>query len=420
MFCTSCGAAIESDATFCTSCGAATLAAPHDNDKPVVASGNGAAKNGISKCPHCGSSDIELNIVSGLLHCNYCHQEFSAPANDLDGDIRELTSVKIGSAAQDIIPDAADILTLKCSACGAEVVIDTKEAPQARCHWCRNALSLNEAVPNGAVPDVVLPFRLTREQACASIEAFVKKRRFFANTQFKQEFKTDNVMGVYLPYMVVDVNAKMAMRGSGEHLVRKYTVGDGKNQETRYDADLYAVSREFDLLIDDLTLEASDSRLDQNSSRNTNNIINTILPFPLEDAVKFDANYLRGFSSEKRDVNREQLANLVNAQSCDIARARARETTAFYDRGIRWDEELLATKGQLWKTAYLPVWLYSYMQTKSNGSNLLHYVAVNGTTGETMGSIPVHIPKLLIVSAIVEAVGLAVGALLLLAYFFMA
>ncbi len=39
------------------------------------------------------------------------------------------------------------------------------------------------------------------------------------------------------------------------------------------------------------------------------------------------------------------------------------------------------------------MWLYSYRQ-ESNG--MLHYIAVNARTGETMGSIPVSQPKLLL------------------------
>jgi len=42
---------------------------------------------------------------------------------------------------------------------------------------------------------------------------------------------------------------------------------------------------------------------------------------------------------------------------------------------------------------YLPVWLYSYQEP---GSKMLHYIAVNGRTGETMGSIPVQHWKLLL------------------------
>jgi len=73
-----------------------------------------------------------------------------------------------------------------------------------------------------------------------------------------------------------------------------------------------------------------------------------------------------------------------------------------YDRGVRWTNERLDVKGERWKAAYLPVWMYSYQQ-KTN--DLLHYVVVNARTKETMGSVPIHFPKLFGVSAIVEVIG---------------
>ena len=60
---------------------------------------------------------------------------------------------------------------------------------------------INSQIDNGAVPDVVLPFKLEKKQAEEKIEAFVKKRRFYSNNKFKKEFKSENVMGVYFPYM---------------------------------------------------------------------------------------------------------------------------------------------------------------------------------------------------------------------------
>ena len=65
----------------------------------------------------------------------------------------------------------------------------------------------------------------------------------------------------------------------------------------------------------------------------------------------------------------------------------------------------MTVKGQQWKAAYLPVWLYSYQQVKGD-KKLLHYVAVNARTKETMGSVPIHMPKLLGVSALVEILGI--------------
>jgi hypothetical protein len=65
-----------------------------------------------------------------------------------------------------------------------------------------------------------------------------------------------------------------------------------------------------------------------------------------------------------------------------------------YDRGVRWEQESLDVHGTRWVSMYLPVWLYSYHQPGKNGG-MLHYIAVNGRTGETMGSVPVQQWKLL-------------------------
>jgi transposase-like protein len=422
MFCPECGAQVADDGRFCPECStpltaaAAAAAAAVPPATPVdpattpgVVQTDNGAKNGIDKCPYCGSSDISINPATGLLRCHYCHREFSEQADPLDYDIGTLQGLVMGSGAADIIADAAVMITLKCTGCGAEVVVNTAESAQARCHWCRSMLSINQQIPNGAIPDALIPFRLTKQQAQEQIKAFTGKRRFYAHPRFKAEFTTENIMGVYLPYMVIDINAHADLRGQGEHLVRKYTVGSGDDRETYYDADLYNLGRDFDFLVDDLTVEASTERMHQVAGVTTNNVINAILPYPLKETVRFNANYLHGFTSEKRDANRELLAPIVDAQTRDIARYYAKSDAAFYDRGIRWDQISVAAKGQLWKSVYLPVWLYSYLETKSNGKKLLHYVACNAVTGETMGSVPLHMPKLLSISAVIEVIGIVLG-----------
>ena len=205
--------------------------------------------------------------------------------------------------------------------------------------------------------------------------------------------------------MVVDVNAHAKFVGQGEHEVRRYTRGDGNNRTTYYDADLYDVEREFDLTIEGLTVESSSDKLNKQASDKTNNVINAIMPFDIENCVKYNANYLKGYTSEKRDTNIDDLRPIVDEQSKDIARYTTNETLKDYDRGVRWDSEKLEVKGKQWKSAYLPVWLYSYQQVKSEDKKVLHYVAINARTKETMGSVPIHMPKLFGVSAIVEVLG---------------
>jgi hypothetical protein len=247
---------------------------------------------------------------------------------------------------------------------------------------------------------------MDKSTAAGKIREFVKKREFYAHPKFRREFTTENIMGVYLPYMIIDVNGHAKFVGQGEHLVRQYTRGISENERTYYDADLYNVGREFDILIDDLTVESSADKLNQNVHVNTNNIINSIMPFDTENCVAWDANYLKGYASEKRDTNTEDLKPVVLQQAKDIARYKANESLTFYDRGVSWQDEAMNVAGTSWSAAYLPVWLYSYYQ---EDKKLLHYCAVNARTGETMGSVPVNKGRLLTVAFIIEIIGIVLG-----------
>ena len=376
----------------------------NSNDGVTVIKTDTGSQSGQNKCPKCGATDISPVASTGHLRCNFCHYEFEPEKfAAMMSDIDALNGKVIGSGAQDIVSDASNIVTFKCSSCGAEVVVDTASSMQARCHWCRHILSVNEQIPNGSVPDTLLPFKVAKEEAEGIIKGFVNKRKFFANPKFKKEFTTNNIIGVFFPYMLLDVNAHANFSGEGERQTRTYQVQNGDMRHTKYDADVYYVERDFDFTIQGLSIESSSNNLNEVSGK-TNNIINAIMPFDTENCVKFNANYLRGFNSEKRDVNIDNLKETAYEQSKDIARYTCNSTLGMYDRGVRWDNENLDIKGQQWTAAYLPVWLYSYLEVKGD-KKLLHYVAVNARTKEVMGSVPIHIPMLLLASFIVEIFG---------------
>ncbi len=380
---------------------------------PIINTQNARLDDALSKCPRCGSTDIALDPATGMLVCAFCRYTWSEANVDekyhLSEGLDMLTGVTMGSGAKDITPDASSIVTLKCPACGAEVVIDTAHAMTARCHWCRHNLSLNDQIPNGAVPDAVLPFKLPKADAVARIKAFVGKRRAFALGRFKREFSPENVVGVYLPYMIVDARASSDLAGAGEIKTRSYSRTVNNQTTTYYDADVYRVTRHVDFTVDDLQIEASAERANMNVKVNTNNVINAILPFDTKSAVEWNGDYLIGFTSEKRDVDVAGLTPVLDDQLMSIARAQALPSIGSYDRGVRWEQERIDVAGSRWLSMYLPVWLYSYYQEEKQ---LLHYIAVNARTGETMGSVPVQQWKLLMVAlatgTILEGVALGI------------
>lgn len=366
----------------------------------VVSTGD--AEHGLDKCPKCGSSEIFYDIETEALVCSFCrfswNKDLAESKFGFDGAIRNLKGTKIGSGA-DVISDESTI-TIKCQGCAAEVIIQSDNNVSARCHWCRQTLSLNSRVPNGAVPDMVLPFSVNKLKAVSNITEFVDERKGFALKKFKDEFVPENVVGVYMPYMVIDANLTAEFTGEAEILTRKYTVrvgtGDNARNEDRYDADVYKIARRFDAHIDDLITESNSERRDFTGVVNTNNVINAILPFDVKNSVTYSSKYLTGFTSEKRNMDVQNMGVDVHEQLLSVTRERATGLSRQYDRGVKWETEGADIHGSQWVAVYVPVWLYSYYVPNSSkpGDGVVHYIAVNGRTGQTMGSVPISYPKL--------------------------
>ena len=374
-----------------------------ENETILETKGN--LKNGQQFCPNCGANAIYFEPSIGKLFCPYCESVFDGkrleetPVNTLEGNV-------IGTGAQRIEEGFNNIVTVRCNGCGAEVIIDTTETTVKRCHWCRGILSINERIPNGAVPDVILPFQVSKEEAKKEIDKFVQSRTFFALPRFKGEYKIDNIMGVYLPYMLIDANITCNFEGIGEKLIATHGSGNSKT----YEANAYKVRRTFNMTIEDLTMETSSDKINKEDTSKTNNIINSIMPFDTENCIRFQSNYLTGFTSEKRDTNVGDLNDKALTQIKDVARHALNNELRQYDRGIRWDKEEVNVIGTRWISAYLPVWIYSYYQ-KNNKQ--LHYVAVNGRTKELMGSIPINKSGLFTISTLIETIAIMISLFLL-------
>jgi ribosomal protein S27E len=361
-------------------------------DYVVVTTPEGRA-DGVVRCQRCGATEVEYSASKGTLRCAFCRYTWTEQSLDqimgLSDGIADLVGTHVSSAAVDI-EDGTALVTIKCTGCGAEVIIDTDHNLSARCHWCKHTLSINNRVPNGAVPDGILPYSVTKEQAMRSIQAFVDERKTFAHPAFSESFKAENVMGFYMPYMTVDGNVEVRLDGAGEILRRTARVND---KQTEYHADEYAVMRELSMVVDDLIVETSSSKVDIHSTTSTNNIINAVLPFDVKNIVRFNSNFLGSeYTSERRDMDVDAAEAYAASHFMTLARAGAAPTLGDYNRGVRWESEQVSIKGSRWVAVLLPVWLYGFVETRGS-RQITHYIAVNGRTGATMGSVPINRKK---------------------------
>ena len=192
---------------------------------------------------------------------------------------------------------------------------------------------------------------------------------------------------------MIDARAEAAYVGTGEVQTRRWTEKVGDNSTTYYAADVYRVDRSVAFTVDDLTIEGAADRAQFDGST-TNNIVNTVLPFDTKNAVKWNSSYLVGFTSEKRDLDVGELQPVLEDQLLSIGRSQVHESLV----AVRPRRALGGRAGRrrrlaLGRRCTCPVWLYSYYQ---ENTKMLHYIAVNARTGETMGSVPVSQPRLIL------------------------
>lgn len=335
-------------------------------------------------CPYCGSSQVEANLKTGKLKCNYCQKEFeSNSVQKIEDNVFNVKGKIISSGAADIDKNLSDIITIKCENCGAEIIIDPNSINDLKCHWCQGSLSINSKINNGMIPDMILPFKISKEDAYNRMKKFIRRRSLFTESLFKKEFTIERVNGVYFPYFIVDGNRHIKAIGKGEHKIKPSERINHKEKDMlRFDT--YKIVKEFDIAIKNLPIEAYWTSIFNSYRDNTAIIINSILPFDTDNCVPFQASYLKGYSAEKRDVNTSEIENTVYNHFNDIAMNYLKEDIPFYDNSVEFPEIHIEEVGSQWISAYLPVWLYSYVDKNRK----YHYVAVNARTGETRGSAP--------------------------------
>ncbi len=350
----------------------------------------GIAHNAVDRCLKCGASDATFD--GSWLTCTFCRYRWNtaviAKELRLSESIANLTGTTTLDGAADI--DTHALVTLKCSGCGAEVTLNTEKTLSATCHWCRHVLSMSNEVESGAVPDAILPFHITHDDALHRMRAYVSERGSHVDEAFVRDFSQATLHAVYLPYLVVDGRVTVRLEGTGWVQEGRRRVGKSTYE---YYSNEYDVMREADLLVDDLAIEARSTRTRIYSAVSTTNILNAIQPFDIENAVRFNAHYLTaGTTFEKRDLSVDDAMSYAADHFATIARGYVSQTIHGYTGGVRWEAEQVEVSGTRWLTALLPVWLYAYYESTPQGT-MMHYIAVNGRSGETQGSLPMNMAR---------------------------
>ena len=328
-------------------------------------------KDGLNRCPKCGATDIRQQArhrPAGLpvLPPRVAWRARRGAVRLRRGHRPARRARSIASGARDIAADAAVLMHVQVH------------------RLRRRGDGQHRERDDGALP--LVPPRLRRQRAGAERRRARRRaavphqegrrgrahppvRRQAADVRAegssRSEFTPENVVGVYLPYMIVDGNASADVAGKGEIETRRYTRGAGNNKKTllrrrrvpgRPPRRLHR-GRPDDRIV-------APNAATSTRSVNTNNIINTILPFDTEERREVErVATCAGCTSEKRDLDVAHLQPRARGPAA-VDRPRA-------GRASRWSattaacagsRKRLDVHGTRWVAMYLPVWLYSYHQ----------------------------------------------------------
>ncbi|MBQ5823584.1 MAG: hypothetical protein IIW48_02115 [Clostridia bacterium] len=342
------------------------------------------------KCPHCGGA-VEFNVGAQKLKCPYCDAEFDIAAIQQAEDFAANTVEQINWNSQGSQWGAGEtdgMSVYACKSCGGEIVADSTTGATS-CPYCGNQVVMQGQFSGALKPDLVIPFKLDKKAAKEALKKHFMGKKFVPKA-FLAENKLDEVKGVYVPHWLFSCDAVV----NATYQAEKYKHwSDSKNEYTETTA--YNVYRSGSIGFDNVPVDGSTKMPDD--------LMESIEPFNLNEAVPFNTAYLAGYLADKYDVDVNQSMGRANERIQASALDAFEDTVEGYNAVTPMQAAMQVANGS-YKYALYPVWI---LNVKWKGQN--HTFAMNGQTGKFVGNIPTEEKKAKLIGGLGGAAG---GALI--------
>ena len=327
------------------------------------------------KCPSCGGA-IEFDRHSQKMKCPYCDTEFdletlkkydeqlSREAEQKD-DISDWQTDP-GKQWQEGETDGMNVYT--CKSCGGEIVSDENTGATS-CPYCGNPVILTERFRGALRPDMVIPFKLDKKAAKEAYYKHIKGRPLLPKV-FRRENHIDEIKGIYVPFWLFDADVAADARYKATK-VRTWSDSDYDYTETSY----YSVDRSGNMSFVSVPVDGS--------SRMPDDLMESIEPYKVAEAVEFQTAYLSGYLADKYDVDAQQSTDRARERMKESAQDVLRDTVKGYASVIPENTNVRISGGDA-KYALYPVWI---LNTTWRGKKYIF--AMNGQTGRMTGDLPV-------------------------------
>ena len=348
------------------------------------------------KCPRCGGG-LQFDSTTQKVKCPYCEGEFDiSEFTDKDEALNEeapeaaaqaASSGESGEQAGEEAPELSDtgdwsydtggewepgeqegMRVYHCNSCGGEIIGDGAMAATS-CPYCGNPVVMSGQFTGKLRPELVIPFKVTREEAIAKLENHVKGKRLLPKA-FRSQKHIEEIKGIYVPFWLydADLDARAHFRATK---VRAWSDANYNYTETS----IFALSRAGEMSFAGVPADGSKKMPDD--------IMESIEPYDLSAAVDFKTAYLAGYFADRYDVEASDRADEVRARMQATAIERLRETCTGGYTSVDVQSQGIHLSDSRIRYALLPVWM---LNTVWNGKT--YTFAMNGQTGKFVGDLP--------------------------------
>lgn len=329
------------------------------------------------KCPNCGGS-IEFDSSKQKLKCPYCDTVF-----DID-DIKAYVDIKKEDVEDDMSweshagqewndDEASNMNVYTCNSCGGELVTDENTAATS-CPFCGSPVILTGRLAGDLKPDLVIPFKLDKKYAKEKLKEHVNSKKLVPDL-FKEENHIDEIKGMYVPFWIFDADAEADARYKATR-VHFWSDGDYDYTETSH----YSIVRSGDMKFRNVPVDGSSKIADE--------LMESIEPFDISEAVDFETPYLAGYLADRYDVTEDDSVSRANDRIKNSSvDALASTVDGFYATVIPEYNSVRLKNGSA-KYALYPVWMLT-----TSWNNEKYTFVMNAQTGKFVGNLPMDSKK---------------------------
>ena len=311
------------------------------------------------QCPNCGGL-LKFDIASQKMKCDSCSSLFNPYAFDAQG-AEETTEY--------------EVTVFKCPQCGGEIT-STDETAAGFCSYCGASNVLESRLSKEKKPELIIPFKKTKQDCTAAFEHFIKKA-IFAPKAYREAGRADSFRGIYMPYWLYDMSQRgdINIPTSTSHRSGDYIITDH-----------YMMRGKLDTYYNGVSYDASSTFADDISS--------DIAPYSVKDITQFSPSFLSGFYADLADVDsgvyKETAIDLAQESTYNYLRKSSPMAGQGFDSPKETVKSGIRTNINVTRSAMFPVWFMSY-----RNRDRVAYATVNGQTGKVSADVPMSVPKYL-------------------------